>query len=524
MKSATSSTLAALALVGNVAAFWRMPCRSHTGIARIDPLVAPGSIADHAHIVFGGGNFGDNATYEDLTKCKDEKHDCTSCGVTQDKSAYWTPPLYFQYENGSTEMVPNVGGMLAYYLFYLDNLQPFPEGFQMISGDPTIRNFTGPFPDAELSSWPTDPTDQFFLHQRAIGFNCLNYDKDPEASLYRHTLPDKAYLDANCKDGLRLEMAFPSCGTGEKDSENHRDHVAFPSLVKEGNCPEGYDVHYPFLFYETIFATQQFAGKIGQFVLSTGDPIGTSYHADFIMGWESADYLGQAIDTCTNMSGNIQDCSLFNIQSDNDAAQCAFETPADLEGEDCEGTNEGLPYRVPIQYGPEPATAYPVYGVDSAATSMQPTAKPSSFSQPAVSYSPANPTSTAAAQGGIVVAAYSSGAEGASAPAVTSAPAPAPASSDHPDCYTTYITNGYEVIEMVVIETDVTITASGPAPAAPTTASTTAAAADAAASAPAYQAPPPAEAAPAPAAAPAAPAYNKHKRHVEKHQHAERRM
>ena len=41
------------------------------------------------------------------------KSDCTSCSVTQDKSAYWTPPLYFVDSNGKAEMVPNQGGMLA---------------------------------------------------------------------------------------------------------------------------------------------------------------------------------------------------------------------------------------------------------------------------------------------------------------------------------------------------------------------------------------------------------------------------
>lgn len=40
--------------------------------------------------------------------------DCTSCAVTQDKSAYWTPALYFMHANGSAEMVEQVGGMLAY--------------------------------------------------------------------------------------------------------------------------------------------------------------------------------------------------------------------------------------------------------------------------------------------------------------------------------------------------------------------------------------------------------------------------
>lgn len=40
--------------------------------------------------------------------------DCTSCRVTQDKSSYWHPALYF--ENTDTrkfQIVPQVGGMLA---------------------------------------------------------------------------------------------------------------------------------------------------------------------------------------------------------------------------------------------------------------------------------------------------------------------------------------------------------------------------------------------------------------------------
>lgn len=39
--------------------------------------------------------------------------DCTSCAVTQDKSAYWVPALYFMHTNGSAEVVDEVGGMLA---------------------------------------------------------------------------------------------------------------------------------------------------------------------------------------------------------------------------------------------------------------------------------------------------------------------------------------------------------------------------------------------------------------------------
>lgn len=39
---------------------------------------------------------------------------CTSCGVSEDKSAYWTPVPYFQDNStGEYEAVDNVGGMLA---------------------------------------------------------------------------------------------------------------------------------------------------------------------------------------------------------------------------------------------------------------------------------------------------------------------------------------------------------------------------------------------------------------------------
>jgi hypothetical protein len=40
--------------------------------------------------------------------------ECTSCQVSQDKSAYWTPALYFQHAaTGKYELVQQVGGMLA---------------------------------------------------------------------------------------------------------------------------------------------------------------------------------------------------------------------------------------------------------------------------------------------------------------------------------------------------------------------------------------------------------------------------
>jgi hypothetical protein len=44
-----------LALSGLTDAFWRLPCRGRTGLARIDPLMDPGKPSSHVHAVHGSG-------------------------------------------------------------------------------------------------------------------------------------------------------------------------------------------------------------------------------------------------------------------------------------------------------------------------------------------------------------------------------------------------------------------------------------------------------------------------------------
>lgn len=122
-----------------------------------------------------------------------------------------TPALMFQHENGTTQVVKQVGGMLAYYLLFAnegETIETFPEGFRMLAGDMNLRNFTGPVPDPEKSLWTDEDKTQLLLGQKAIGMNCLNYAKDPEPSMYRHFLPDKQYLDDNCVDGIRAESEY----------------------------------------------------------------------------------------------------------------------------------------------------------------------------------------------------------------------------------------------------------------------------------------------------------------------------
>ncbi|KAF7853657.1 hypothetical protein EAF04_010648 [Stromatinia cepivora] len=344
-------------LASNVDAFWRLPCRSRSGLARIDPLVNPGAIAQHAHAVHGSSGFGKSSGYDDLLA-----GNCTSCEVSQDKSAYWIPSLHFKNAaTGKFEIVEQVGGMLAYYLLYGDNVKAFPEGFAMIAGNNELRNFSNyPVPDIDKSNWNQAPYNtQAFLGQAAIGFNCLNYAAAPEGSLYRHFLPDKDYLDANCADGVRFELMFPSCWnkTAGVTAPDSRSHMAYPSEVMTGTCPDGFDTRLVSLFYETIWNTAAYIGTPGEFFISNGDPTGYGYHGDFIMGWEE-EFLQKAVDTCTNLSGEISDCPLFDIQDASVYGSCSFEMPSDLENDEIVGPMSTLPGNCPVQYGPAQATSH----------------------------------------------------------------------------------------------------------------------------------------------------------------------
>ncbi|CAJ2507562.1 Uu.00g087480.m01.CDS01 [Anthostomella pinea] len=395
-KSAT-----ALALLGasSVDAFFRMECRGSTGLARMDPIMDAGTVSGHVHTVHGSSGFSLSATFDDLRNGQ-----CTSCAVEDDLSAYWTPALYWHdYDTDEFSIVQQVGGMLAYYLQRGDNVTAFPAGFQMISGSNYRRDYTvgdPASPDPPQSNWAMlKQTGQDDLAQRALGFNCLNYKKDPEASLFRHYMPDKEYLDANCPDGLRLELMFPSCWNGETTSADHKSHVAFPDLVGNGNCPDTHTQRLVTLFYETIWATADSAfGSNGEFVISNGDPTGFGYHGDFMAGWDP-EFLQQALDECTNDSGLLSDCPVFTnkapLKSEDEMRQCKFDVPQLLAKENCAATDmKELPGGVQVQAGPESATppgdsdSYPTARITSDSTT-------SKYSAPTLTYSPAASSSTA---------------------------------------------------------------------------------------------------------------------------------
>ena len=128
------------------------------------------------------------------------------------------------------------------------------------------------------------------------------------------------------------------------------------------------------------------------------------------MGWNGT-FLQDAVDTCTNLSGNIWDCPLFTLQGDDEAAQCKFDMPAALKTDDCQGPREGICGDIKIQAGPGPATYGSASATGSAPASSETTtgsaASPSSSSSyfpSAVSYSPGTLVVTGDPHGPVTIA------------------------------------------------------------------------------------------------------------------------
>ncbi|EXJ91739.1 hypothetical protein A1O3_00289 [Capronia epimyces CBS 606.96] len=436
-----------------VHAFFRHLCFGELGNGRVDPIMSPGHPSQHVHVSFGASSFGFDPTIDELLTSN-----CTSCSITQDHSVYWAPRMYFQHSNGTFEMIPTSGGMTVYYFTESGEANvsatAFPQNFRMIAGNSVKRAFYGPDPDPPMSLWqPSDMTQQSLM-EKALGFNCLHYsDGVPnEGSLEHHGLRNKGFIDSTCEDGIRAELLFPSCWNGKDlDSSNHTTHVAYPSEVKYGTCPEGFPVKLPILFYETIYQTPLFAGMDGQFVFSNGDPTGYGYHGDFICGWDEGvlqDAIDNTICTSLNSTGLQEDCPIFSLQDRTVGTQCKMEVPEALQDEPVNLVQQ-LPGNIQVQAGPEPATMPEATAV-SATPSPTANATVLSVSQ--------NPTSSLAAATAIATAAPLS----ANMNVTTT---PSPSDTDPQITVTSTYMSGSVEVHMILVEDIVTVTVSeGTAP------------------------------------------------------------
>ena len=268
-------------LTGLSDAFWRMSC-SVIQTGRIDPIVTPGKVSSHVHKLSGASSkcsppwkwpfpeetdtvldIGPNSDYESL-----QSSNCTSCEIKKDKSAYWTPQLYYKHANGSFEEVPNTG-MTVYYLARGDNLtniEPFPPGFKMLSGDPTARSFN----DTPVSSH--EGAKQF---GNRVSFNCL-----PSKSNQTH--PEYNQMNVtDCPNGLRAQIQFQSCWDGNNPYLPDNSHVAYMSGIDNGACPPTHQHHLMHLFYEVVYGVNNIDRDGGEFVFAYGDTTGTLHFLYF---------------------------------------------------------------------------------------------------------------------------------------------------------------------------------------------------------------------------------------------------
>lgn len=189
------------------------------------------------------------------------------------------------------------------------------------------------------------------------------------------------------------------------------------------------------------------------------------------MGWEES-FLQDAVDTCTNASGEIEDCALFTIQDSSDYSNCNFTVPAALADENVVGAMSTMPGNPAIQYGP----AYATKGATAGSGSITTTAT-SVASQATLSYAAGLSLSgsESVALGGIFVvstgasftpstsssvATTTTEAVLSAAAVITSAPvATAAADDDDEEFFTTmYSTSGQVVYEVIWAKTDVTVT------------------------------------------------------------------
>ena len=193
--------------------------------------------------------------------------------------------------------------MLIYYLGRGDNrtnIQPFPAGFRMLSGDSGARSYdnttftfggTGGVTYVNGTNTSNGTlTGGTFVDGKTTGirftgrpisdrvsFACLDAVPAPET-------PNMA--STSCSYGLRAQIQFQSCWDGVNLYKSDNSHVAYMSQIDNGVCPPTHPVQLLHLFFETLYSVNSISQDGGQFVFSQGDTTGYGYHGDFLSGWD----------------------------------------------------------------------------------------------------------------------------------------------------------------------------------------------------------------------------------------------
>ena len=184
------------------------------------------------------------------------------------------------------------------------------------------------------------------------------------------------------------------------------------------------------------------------------------------MGWD-VDVLQDAVNTCTNPSGTIEDCPVFQhmLQDAADYSKCNITLPAELDSEDVVGPMSTLPGNPPIESGPapasgkaisEPLTDYPGSSTESSAISSS-VVPYSVVSSPAVASSVESPIAPIAKAAAIPTVSYSPVSISPTPPPATPSTSPTSAikSATYTTSTTTVIRDGQVIEEVIIIEEDI---------------------------------------------------------------------
>ncbi|KAF9634771.1 Carbohydrate-binding WSC [Lasiodiplodia theobromae] len=333
------SLIICLAISLQVQATFVVRCGSRLYDQRSDPIVQPGQVSQHVHVLCGGNGFNFTMDFQDARNSV-----CSTCNIKQDMSAYWTPKMYFRTEDGNFRHVPiigddgkgNTGGMAIYYLNRPgpdnDPIHPFPQGFRMVAGDMYRRT-----PGTNFSS-------------QAISSLCLG--GGPSGA----DVEFPGFPNITCPYGVRMQVTFPGCWNGvDVDAPDHISHIAYPidGAFDGGRCPSTHPKHIMTLFFEVTYNTQAFTwwDKSTQpFVLSTGDPTGYGMHGDFLNGWDG-DTLQKAISDCTDDRPDCPD-KTFTYWTPAEQQRCKL--PLSVN-EAVQGMLPSLPGCNPVTYNDTPA-------------------------------------------------------------------------------------------------------------------------------------------------------------------------
>jgi hypothetical protein len=190
-------------------------------------------------------------------------------------------------------------GSVVYYIgrgTNSSNAVPFPPGFRMISGDAGARSY-----DNTTLTYSKSGTGGRPIADR-ISWACLSGTPSRELPFINNT---------DCNAGLRAQVHFQSCWNGVDLYKSDNSHVAYLSQIDNGDCPPTHPYQLVHIFLETSYDVNKVPKEPGgRFVLSTGDPTGFSFHADFQNGWNQTT-LKRAIASCASnagSSGDVNEC------------------------------------------------------------------------------------------------------------------------------------------------------------------------------------------------------------------------